>query len=107
MNAGHCRHAKSQRELAKVLKISRSTVARLVADRLAPVNGTGYPLDRARQLLSVRGVRGRRLASDPDALELKRHKLVVDLDRARAELAITKNEWVEKREVQCEWQRAC
>jgi hypothetical protein len=60
----------------------------------------------ARKFLSIRTLRGRTIASDPDALELKRQKLSLDVDRARAELAITKNEWVEKRVVQGEWQRA-
>jgi hypothetical protein len=88
-----------------MLRISRSTAARLVADGLEPVNGSGYPLDQARQLLSIRALRSRTAASDLDALELRRQKLSLDVERARAELAITKSEWVEKRVVQAEWER--
>ena len=99
-------HARSQRQLAKMLKVSRATASRLVADGLKPINGHGYPLDQARQLLSVRTLRARSVASDPDALELKRQKLSLDVQKAQAELAITKAEWTEVAKVERAWNTA-
>jgi hypothetical protein len=103
--------AKSQRELARRLSVSRSTVDRLCKDGLKPDTTGHYDLDEARELQRVRVLRMRETASIGDAqkkgaLALKESRLRVDLEMAEHKLAVARGEYIPRDTVIHEWRRA-
>ena len=100
--------AKSQRELARRLNVSRSTVDRLRQDGLSCDAAGQYDLNEAQDLQRVRALRMRDAAAEGEqrregALQLKESRLRVDLEMAEHKLAIARGEYVSRQAVSIAW----
>ncbi len=103
--------AKSQRELARRLSVSRSTIDRLIKDGLKADGHGEYSVAQAEHLQRVRSLRMRDVATEGNerregALQLKEAKLRVDLELAEHKLAVARGEFISKDFVVLEWRRA-
>jgi hypothetical protein len=103
--------AKSQRDLARQLKVSRSTVDRLRQDGLVCDRNGEYDLTEAKELQRIRVLRARDLADTGkakrgDTLQLKEDRLRVDLELAQHKLAVARGEYIPRDTVVLEWRRA-
>jgi hypothetical protein len=108
---GGSEKAKSQRDLARRLKVSRSTVDRLRQDGLTCDRNGEYDLNEAKELQRIRVLRARDLADtgkakQGDTLQLKEDRLRVDLELAQHKLAVAKGEFIPRQDVAIEWRRA-
>ena len=103
--------AKSQRDLARRLNVSRSTINRLRQDGLTCDRNGHYDLGEARELQRVRVLRMRETTSESKerregALQLKESRLRVDLEMAEHKLAVARGEYIAKESVIREWRRS-
>jgi hypothetical protein len=101
----------SQRALSRRLRVSRSTIDRLIRDGLKADSHGEYSVDQAQQLQRVRALRMREVVADRQerrqgALELKESKLRVDLEMAEHKLAVARGAYIPRDTVILEWRRA-
>ena len=94
------RYAPTLRALADDLKISYSSAKDLKRDGLI-LNGRGYSLAEARKFLSIRSLRARDLAGDPDGVALKKRRLQLDIELRQMDLELARNLWVRKERRDC------
>ena len=101
----------SQRALSRRLRVSRSTIDRLIKDGLK-VNGRGkYSVSQAEELQRVRALRMRDAVADgkdrrEGALQLKEDRLRVDLQLAEHKLKVARGEYIPRETVILEWRRS-
>jgi hypothetical protein len=101
----------SQRALSRRLRVSRSTIDRLIKDGLKADSHGEYSVDQAQQLQRVRALRMRDATADSEerregALQLKEARLRVDLEMAEHKLAVAREEYIPRDTVILEWRRA-
>lgn len=101
----------SQRALSRRLRVSRSTIDRLVKDGLQADKNGEYSVAQAEELQRVRALRMRDAATEGEkrregALQLKESRLRVDLEMAAHKLAVAKGEVISRTAVGIEWRRA-
>jgi hypothetical protein len=100
--------AKSQRELARRLSVSRSTIDRLCRDGLKSDSVGHYDVEEAREFQRVRTLRLATVGKKPSeaALASKERKLAADASMAELKYAQARGELILRDQVQQEWRCA-